>query len=338
MPRRTTENLGMLVDEQLLAEQPRLPGHPIWGAPSQSIRWDERWLYWWVWGKLDSYAVCVPVYLVFTSLACLSPDIIYDRLTIQQPDAAELVISLHAAGTAFLWLAFVFMFHNLRVVVRGRVGFLRQVARQMGVNEKEILACTNREGVIRLIVRQYEQEWPKTKAVLQAKEEMTHKEQVVKFVQTRYRLNRKKQAAKLRKFEKLMNGTATSRGLQHWKTLKMKSVDREDQDIKPLSPSEATSVERSSEVQQFSDDQKKTVIQDCNLFQQALRGKDGAQSAEVYTKLATLAVVRRYRKKQVICLQGSPAGDLFVVVSGTISAHVHLGGTNIKWTHDYTKR
>ena len=88
------------------------------------------------------------------------------------------------------------------------------------------------------------------------------------------------------------------------------------------------------EAQQLTYAAKKKVIQSCKLFQKALRAEGQAESAEVYEELAELAVSQRFEKSQVIVLQGAPADDMYLVVSGEVSVYSLRSGHGD--THRFT--
>jgi hypothetical protein len=363
-PKHSNQNLGMLVDElRLLSEQPRLAGHPIWGSPLQSTEWDERWLYWSVWRKLDSCSVYIPVYLLFTALACLSPAVIYGRwrlirsidlqastgsssdweqLPVAYNSLGAIVAYMHMVGTAFFWVAFIFLFHNLRIVVRERVAFVRQVAREMGVKERAIQRCINRDDVIDLIMHQFEHEWPQTLATLQTKAKQAEKLQAVIFIQTRYRSimkSRKQVPIKLKSFSQqsqaISHASKQFQALQHEVRLRrqmtMSAEMLHSMDTKNSALDSSTELDGE---EQLTHAAKKKLIQNCTLFQQAL-GEHHAEYADVHEQLARLCVSRRYEKGQMIAVQGSQEKDMFILASGEVSAYLIHGGHNNRFLCNY---
>jgi hypothetical protein len=165
------------------------------------VTWDERWLYWTIWAKLDSRFVTVPVHAIFVSMAAFSPNMVYRIWCKNDVSAVELslpgmgrcgtqthdlVIALHAAGTVFFWLAFSFVFHNLCIVRRSRVSFLRAAARTVGVKETQLQKCSARDEIIDLIVARCETDWPQTLDLLQKREREKRDLHHIHFMQTRF--------------------------------------------------------------------------------------------------------------------------------------------------------
>jgi hypothetical protein len=316
MPPDTTKNLGVLVEElDLLRGQPRLHGHPVWGAPSQRLQWDERWLYWWVWRNLDCRGVCYPVYIVFVALASLSPEIVYNHGHYGSTPGKDLdiVLLMHAVGVAFLWLGFAFLFHNLRSVVRARTAFLRTVATEFGVTDKQLQRCVNRNSIINQIVHQYEHDWPNTQRMLLSKEEYKRTLHHIEFVQTVYRLKlARREQAEERQPNQLVDAVL-KRGRYAMRTKNNHPGHMLDNDHAAAHES------------------KRKTIQSCKLFRSALG--EGHVASQVYDEVAKLALLKYYQKGQAIVLEGAIADNLFLIQSGeAASYHINTNADGHEWT------
>ena len=286
-PMTSMANLGFVVDKwKLLHGQPYLPGHRFWGSNYHTPALDEKWLCWHIWSQLDAVWMRA-IDVLFVTLAVVSPVIVYRYGSVQKLSTAAL---LHAIGTAFIWFALLSMLHNLRFVVRRRVAFLRAVARAIGVDEKKLRRAGSRADVTQLILARFSNEdaWKTTKSWLRT-QEIHHRElRCIRLVQQRFRMLR----ARRQQRQPL--------------SILVRGSERRD-DHRELDSSGLL--------------MNRGAIEKVKLFQKAVEKSPFPDADSVYQALAGFAVRKAYRRNDVIVLQGRPANDFHILVSGSASCH-----------------
>ena len=312
-PERTRSHMKKLT-AGFFKHQPVLRGHPVWGGPVQKPFLTEKyWLLSSLWHNLDERRVYVPIYFILVALAVLSPIVIFragsrtDTAVASTPQT----LGLHALGTLFFWCGFVFMFHNLRAVVRLRTSWLHQVAQMMGVDDKQLESSHLREEIIDLIVGQYENRelWKETLEKLDVQEREKRAVTAVVTVQLVFRMKQKLKRLRAAKADPAQLAAPESPTRTPTKLLPATSL------VSLVSTAAAPSSDKTEDTTLLPPDEFLKTVPVFKADDSPAKGGPVRKPVD-WRALAELAAVKSYQKGDVIILQGTPAADLFILKSG----------------------